>query len=191
MGRTVLISIFYIFSYLTFSPAGIYALLKRRFKNKILWNITFGIFLLKLIFDFFIYKDVLLTDKAGFILTAFILVFNCLLYILAFRNIPIKSKKQSSNKEKALAEIDKRAKEFQKTRNLYAHNKSKINSYDIEGYINTGEIYTFNYKGNRDILFKTRNIIVRDIYEKNGYTYVNGFDIDINQNRTFRVDRMA
>lgn len=95
----------------------------------------------------------MLVDKAGFILTAFILLFNYFLYILAFKNVPIKSKKQSSNKEKALAEIDRKAKEYQKTRNLYAHNKPKITSYVLEDYINTGEVYTFNYKGNKRYTF--------------------------------------
>lgn len=208
MGRTVLISIFYIFSYLTFSSAGIYALWKRRFKNKILWNITFGIFLLKLIFDFFIYKDVLLTDKAGFILTAFILVFNYFLYILAFRKISIKElpEKQSSAKEENIEENVSSAVEENNTASIEEQPVVNVAVEEIvtptvkrkpqtmlekaNQYLNTGEVFSFYYKGTSDNDYKIRNIVVTDISNNYSYVYIEGIDIDLDAPRTFRTDRM-
>lgn len=214
MGRIFLISIFYIFSYLTFSPAGIYALYKRKFKNKILWYITFIIFLLKSIFDFIMYKDIILIDKAGLILTAFILFFNYLLYILAFRKITIKNfaETQSSIKEETVKVKDDKLENISSIKekndeisfenqavNTYQGEEKVISSLkrkpqtvleEASQYLNTGEIFSFYYKGTSDNDYKIRNIVVNNISNNYRYTYIEGIDIDLDASRTFRTDRM-
>lgn len=223
MGRIILIFIFYIFSYLTFSPAGLYALWKKPFKNKSLGIVIFIIFALKLIFDFFIYKDVLLTDKAGFILTAFILVFNYILYILAFRKITITElaekeisvEKATSVKEETSTEAETAPANEEivvsKTENIAipieetvneeitetisvsgdkSTSKPKTMLQEVNQYVNTGEVFSFYYKGTSDKDYKVRNIIVNNISNNHTYSYVEGIDIDLDAPRTFRTDRM-
>lgn len=204
MIHNTLIFIFYIFSYLTFSPIGAYALWKNRFKNKILWNITFTLFLFKIIFDFLLYKDVLLIDKEGIVIAIFIIVFNFIFYMLIFGKVSsnevsdkkekndsiikteeISDKKDIEKVSSTETKIDEAAKETSNKKR-----KPKTMLEEVSQYLNTGEIFTFYYKGLNDSEYKIRNIIVNEISNNYSATYVEGIDIDINAPRTFRVDRM-
>ncbi len=61
---------------------------------------------------------------------------------------------------------------------------------EVREYLDTGEIFSFYYKGASDYEYNLRNIVVNEIYSQFSYTYIKGIDIDINAPRTFRADRM-
>lgn len=191
MAHIIFICIFYIFSYLTFSPIGLYALWKRRFKNHILWTIALGIFFLKLIFDFFLYKDILLVDKAGLILTAVVLIFNFILYNLAFKKISISELPEKKvDIKKKVSSNAKVTSNFATDLEIESKPKPGTMIQEVNQYLNTGEIFSFYYKGTSDNDYRVRNMVVNNISEKNSYIYVRGMDIDLSASRTFRLDRM-
>lgn len=73
------------------------------------------------------------------------------------------------------------------------NNSQKVHRNIIEEaqeYLDTGEIFSFYYKGTSDFEYNLRNIVVNKIYTNFSYSYVEGFDVDINAPRTFRTDRM-
>lgn len=61
---------------------------------------------------------------------------------------------------------------------------------EAKEYLDTGEIFSFYYKGASDFEYNLRNIAVNKIYNNFSYSYIEGIDIDINAPRTFRTDRM-
>lgn len=61
---------------------------------------------------------------------------------------------------------------------------------EAQEYLDTGEIFSFYYKGASDFEYSLRNIVVNKIYNNFSYSYIEGIDIDINAPRTFRTDRM-
>lgn len=66
----------------------------------------------------------------------------------------------------------------------------QISRQDLNKYKGTGEIFKFEYMGEKDLYYKTREVVVEDIYMKNGYEYIKAYDINIGQIRTFRKDRI-
>ena len=174
--------LFYLHSFVFFAPTGLYRLLKFKELPKIVRIILVVFFSLKSFFDVYAY----ISAKELWVLAVISIILSLCLYRTAFINK--KTIKQIFNEEiervNAMQELSKN----KKTSKKY----SNPDYEDIEAYkyLNTGEIYTFEYMGANDTDFKTRNIVVEHIYEKNGNIYIDGTDIDIDEFRTFRLDRI-
>lgn len=61
---------------------------------------------------------------------------------------------------------------------------------DVEEYLDTGEIFKFEYKGEKDSYYRKREIVVERIYYKNGIKYIKGYDLESATVKSFREDRM-
>lgn len=69
---------------------------------------------------------------------------------------------------------------------IYIKNKST----DLEDYLNTGEIFKFEYKGEKDSYYRKREIVIERIYYKNGIKYIKGYDLESSMTKSFREDRI-
>lgn len=189
--------VFYTVSFLLFPPIGIYAFFKKENKDKLMQIFGIIFFSLKFLFDLSIYFFVLKESKDwGFLYVIFIFAgISLTFYGIAYDN---KRKKVApAKKKKSKEEAQNRIYFFntskKKSSNLnIASTTSNLDIKKIEAYkyLNTGEIYTFDYMGATDSKYYTRNITVDNIYIKNNNIYIHGFDVDIDEERTFREDRV-
>ncbi|WP_303189293.1 hypothetical protein [Fusobacterium ulcerans] len=169
-----MVFIFYLISFIFFAPMGVYSLLKNKMNSSVLQVLFLTVFGVKSLVDFsFYYMAIKSFEGAGgYIMCIASLVITICLYRYAivkkmdlktFATLGIESKKSMPLKPEEL---------------------------DAYNYLNTGEIYSFNYKGAEDTSYQTRNIIVNKIYKRNKYIYIDGLDVDIDESRTFRADRI-
>lgn len=208
---------FYIFSFLSCSPIFMLYLIKNPLKNKVLNIILITLSGIKVLLDLLVYF-VFLTELGRFEKTLIITIIctNLYFYLNVTNNqilkekIPNFLKKLNSNyshiKNKNISEEKKSRpnisdeniiKETLTETNLGAtpktNNPQKVYRNIVEEaqeYLNTGEIFSFYYKGTSDFEYNLRNMVVNKIYSNFSYTYIEGLDIDINAPRTFRTDRM-
>lgn len=70
-------------------------------------------------------------------------------------------------------------------------NVDNVEEYlEVEEYLDTGEIFKFEYKGEKDSYYRKREIVVERIYYKNGIKYIKGYDLESATVKSFREDRM-
>jgi len=182
--------VFYIISFLLFPPIGIYALFKKENKDKIMQIFGIIFFSLKFIFDMSLYFFILTESKNWELLYA---IFTLAGISMTFYGIAYSNKRKKitpAKKKKGKEETQNRIYFFntpkKKSSNLNVTSiASNLDIKKIEAYkyLNTGEIYTFDYMGATDSRYYTRNITVDNIY-------IHGFDTDIDEERTFREDRI-
>lgn len=176
---------FYIYSFLSFSPFFILQLLKNPIKNKFinLFLIILGSF--KSLFDIVVYytffTELGITGKTITIMMFFI---NIIFYFKVSNN-----SNQPLNKEKKVKIINERISKINLKSNTSKKSYKSI-IQEANDYFNTGEIFSFYYKGASDVEYNLRNIVINDIYNTHSYTYIEGIDIDIDSQRTFRTDRI-
>lgn len=48
----------------------------------------------------------------------------------------------------------------------------KTKKIDLNKYKETRKVFKFEYMGEKDLYYKIREVIVKDIYMKNGYEYI-------------------
>lgn len=176
---------FYIMSFLFFQPLGLYSIFKNGISNKLIkylmvilfgyssfWSTTTTF---KLLFNGKIFSFIFL------LFIQFILLGMVYDYYLKYLNwddvldsgIVIEPNQETSKRD---------------TNN---YNNSNIhNNESIRQYIGTGEVCTFHYMGSNDCEYRERNIIINDVYDNNGYTYIDAYDLDVEDNRCFRTDRI-
>lgn len=72
----------------------------------------------------------------------------------------------------------------------FLHHYNKKNDFEIGLNNKNAENIRFIYAKNENEV-RLRNLIVQKIYSTNGQLYFSGVDAEINENRTFRYDRMS
>lgn len=169
--------LFYFVSLFLFAPMGLYSIFKnenfgkKRKINMVILYVLSSYFYLS--FYFQVPKELktmtILINLIGLAITYFF-------YELYLNSDP--TRVETKKKAKALKE-EKRYENSQSFKIMSLHN-----------YVETGEIFTFEYMGANDDTYHERNVVVNRVYEKNGYTYIDAYDTDIDDDRCFRTDRM-
>lgn len=168
--------LFFLLAFIGFaSPVALYVINKKEkdLKNKSLLNTVFGI---KLIIDLFFYSAFIFAINPFSIL--FFIILNGLVYL-------VYDQKKNPNSYLPLEEQEK---QLELEKNLLA---DKFISIMKSEFIDTGRIFTFQYEGQNDLEPHERNVIVKRAYKKYGFAYIDALDLDINEERTFRADRIS
>lgn len=168
--------LFYFFGFIGFaSPVVMYVInfKEQSIKNKALLNIIFG---LKLFIDVTLYAALIFAVNPFTIILFLILNFSVYMLYDKYKNpttyLPLE--------------------EQQELLDLELKSLTEKKAYLIEqAYLNTGEIFKFDYQGEKDLEPRSRNAIINKVYKKHNIYYIDAVDLDINEERTFRVDRIT
>lgn len=157
--------LFYILSFLSAVPVGLYANIKYPFKNKILNIVIRVLFGIKLLFEILV-LGAFIFESDNFILP---IIFYLILILLNYGNY------------KYSIVLNFNFNDFFNMQNDIPLNKEYT---ELQG-----EILEFEYRKKYSLTYEHKRVLVDKVTLKNNYIYINGTDLDKNVYRTYRLDR--